>query len=91
MTNEGKFLIICAAGVVILAIIGISLKILEIIQLRETKRLKHEMEEAFFDSGIATKLGDEFQSLFGRSVTFLLQSVDWKTKPAFRKRNLLPG
>ena len=66
MTNEGKLLIICAAGVVILAIIGISLKILEIIQLRETKRLKHEMEEAFFDSGIATKLGDEFQSLFGR-------------------------
>lgn len=48
MTNEGKFLIICAAGVVILAIIGISLKILEIIQLRETKMLKHEMEEAFF-------------------------------------------
>ncbi len=66
MTNEEKFLVICITGVVILAIIGVTIKILEIIQLRETKRLKHEMEEAFFDSGIATKLGDEFQSLFGR-------------------------
>ena len=66
MTNEGKFLIICVTGVVILVIIGVAIKIYEIIEQKETERLGHEIHEAFFDSGIATKLGDEFQSLFGR-------------------------
>lgn len=66
MTNEEKFLIICVTSAVILTIIGVTIKILEIIQQRETKRIKHELHEAFFKSGIATKLGDEFQPLFGR-------------------------
>ena len=56
-------------GLIIMAILVLIIAvavILVIVELQKENRIKQEIKEVFFSSGLAERLGDEFQSLFGR-------------------------
>ena len=66
MTDTNEISIMDSIIMAIFVLIVSAAVILVIIELQKENRIKQEIKEAFFSSGLAKRFGDEFQSLFGR-------------------------
>lgn len=66
MTDTNEISIMDSIIMAIFVLIVAAAVILVIIELQKENRIKQEIKEAFFSSGLAKRFGDEFQSLFGR-------------------------